>query len=312
MGNNRVLVTGSRGMIGSKVVELLPSWGYHPITLPDQLDLRNLTETLEVFLSISPNYVINCAGFNGGIGFNKSNPAEIYKTNSEIISNVIDCSKLVEVKKLVGIITSCAFPAVAQNPLKESDLHNGPPDPSVECHAYARRVTDIMSRQYHKQYGCNFVNVILNNCYGPCDRFSPQRSKFMAALIKKFCDAKREGVHEVSLWGSGIARRELLYRDDAAVAIITALEEYDDPSVPLNMGCGEDHSIKEYAEIVAATVGYEGQIIWDTSKPEGQLRKLLDVDRMRKLTTFSPVYNIHIGTETTVAWYNKNHHELTR
>lgn len=314
--NEKVLVTGSTGMIGSRVFGLLPCYLFRPISLPrDACDLTNTKRTIEIFCDIKPDYIINCAGWNGGIGFNRSFPAEVYWTNAMISMNVLRASLFAKVKKVVSTITSCAYPergSGGNNGLYEYDLWNGKPADSVSCHGYARRTLDAYGKQLFKQHGLMAVNVIFNNCYGPQDRFDPERSKFMAALIKKFADAKRDGKPEVILWGTGDAKRELLYRDDAARALIHALKEYDDPICPLNMGSGKDYKIKKYAKMVAKATDFQGDIIWDSTKPDGQMRKLLCVKRMSQHTTFRPEMLLEEGIRRTVKWYNENYDTITK
>lgn len=310
MNGYTVLVTGSAGMIGSRLMELLPEYGYRPIGLTrENCNLLDGRKTIDFFCenSTTRSMVINCAGFNGGINFNREYPADIYWQNSTIALNVLRASLFCKTKKVVSTITSCAYPDMGIcGELEEFDLWKGEPNQTVSCHGFARRTLDAYSRQLFKQHGLMAINVVLNNCYGPRDRFQPDRSKFMAALIKKFSDAHREGRKDVVLWGTGKARREVLFSDDAARAIIHALNQYADPMVPLNMGTGVDNTIKRYAKLVAKEVGFGGNIIFDSTKPDGQMKKLLNVERMKLHTSFLPEMGLEEGIRRTVAWYNQN------
>jgi GDP-L-fucose synthase len=304
-----VLVTGGSSMIGSSVVEQLAQKGANVVApTHEKCDLTYWDDVNSVFDVVQPEYVIHCAGWNGGIRWNQLFPAEIFRRTALMALHVLDACQHFGVKKVVSVLTSCAYPDLGPDAvLSEKDFWAGLPNPSVECHGFAKRILDAYSRQLYKQHGLVAVCAVLNNAYGPRDKFDPERSKVLGAFVKKFADAAERGDNEVVCWGTGQPRRELIYRDDAAAGLISVLEEYEEPMLPINVGLGYDIPIHQLAWLVARAVGFNGQITWDTSKPDGQMKKLLDVTRMRRLLTgFDPQVTIHEGIDKTVAWYREH------
>lgn len=308
--NSVVFVTGGSSMIGSAVVEILEKRGAHVVAPSHaQCDLLDAGQVEAAFRTAKPDYVIHCAGWNGGIRWNQLYPADIFRRTTLMALNVLGACHTFGVRKVVSVLTSCAYPDLGPDAvLREEDFWKGMPNPSVECHGFAKRVLDAYSRQLYRQHGLVAVSAVLNNAYGPFDKFDPERSKVLAAFIKRFADAAGRGDDEVVCWGTGQPRRELIYRDDAAAGLVSVLEEYEEPLLPINVGLGYDIPVHQLARLVANAAGFKGCIAWDQTKPDGQMKKLLDVTRARKLLTgFEPQVCIHEGVEKTVEWYKENH-----
>lgn len=304
LANKRVLVTGSTSMIGRNVFNILKDREAIVIETPhDHYDLLDKSSVYYRFADTQPDFCIHLAGFNGNIQFSQKYPADIFYRTALMGLHVLKCCQVFQVKKTVSVLSSCAI-ADLNKVLEEEDLHSGQPNPTIEAHGYAKRILDIFSRQLHKQYNTNAVTVILNNAYGENDNTDIEKTKMIMGLIKRFIDAKKYGSPHVTLWGSGNPLRSVIYAQDAAECIVQALEKYDDPTMPLNITNPEEKSIKEYAEVIAKLVGYDGLIECDTSKPDGQMRKQLSDKRMKKYI------NIHWtpleeGLKNTIEWYKK-------
>jgi GDP-L-fucose synthase len=276
-----------------------------PLRHCEGANLCDFDETMDVFLSLRPDYVIHCSGYNGNIEMNKREPAYIYYRTAQMASNVLTVAKSCKVEKVVSLVSSCSYPDGLEL-LKEEEFLNGAPHNSVNAHGFAKRVLFEYSLQLKKQFDLTSVCVILNTCFGPYDSYDLNKTKVVGSLIKRFVDAKEEGLDEVTLWGSGTVRRELCYAADAAVGVVNVLKYYEDTELPINWGMGWDITIKDLAELVCYVVGYTGKIKWDTSKPDGQRKKLLDVTRARKLF---PPHNFRIlfdSLSETIQWYKKN------
>jgi nucleoside-diphosphate-sugar epimerase len=304
----KVLVTGASSMIGRPTCDLLEEQYEVDKVLHCETDLLSLVETKKRFAQFKPDYVIALQGYNGGINFNKLLPATIFERTTEMALNVLTCCSMFNVKKVVTVLTSCAYPNTGQ-PLKEEEFLSGVPHESVMCHAYAKRNLFLYGLLLNKQYGLNVVSCIFNNCYGPYDSFDLEKTKVVGALIRKFIEAKENNSDKVVIWGTGNQRRELLYSRDAAKGLVTLLNEYNDVKTPINIGSGTDYSIKELAVTIKNVVGYEGELFFDTSKPDGQMSKVLDVSKMNKLFPYLDVYTpIEKGLKETVKWFYENRH----
>lgn len=295
-------------MLGRPTVELLKAEGaivkevFHI-----DYDLTSQSECTRLFNDFpNPTYLIHFAGFNGGINYNKKLPATIFERTVKMGVNVLAMAASHKVKKVVNLMTSCAYPPT-EEPLKEEQFLTSEPHPSVRCHALAKRTLYIFSQLLEQQYGMRTVSVILNNSMGPFDSFDLEKTKVVGALIRKFVEAKRNKEPEVVVWGTGKARRELMYSKDAAKGIVEVLKHYEDTSLPINLGSSIDHTIASLAEKIKDVSGYTGKIVFDTTKPDGQMRKILDITRMQKyLPDYFPDTPIKVALKETVQWYEEN------
>ena len=279
--NAKIYVAGHRGMVGSALVRRLESEGYQNIIVRTsrELDLRNQQAVIDFFAAEKPEYVFLSAAKVGGIMANNVYRADFLYENLQIQNNVIHNAYLTGVKKLMFLGSSCIYPKMAPQPLKEDYLLTGPLEYTNEPYAIAKITGIKMCESYRKQYGCNFISVMPTNLYGPNDNYDLVGSHVLPAMIRKFHEAKVEGKPLVELWGTGSPLREFLHADDLADACVYLMKTYDEEQF-VNIGVGEDISIKNLAELIQATVGYEGELRWNTHKPDGTPRKLMDVSRL--------------------------------
>ena len=304
LAGKNVGVTGAQGFIGQYLCRLLELRGARVFRFEDHRILQNVQATMQYIQHHKIEYVIHLAGYNGGIEFNRQFPADIFTLNTILALNIVAACNHAGVKKLLSVITSCSYPEEAASPYNEQHLHQGPPNQVVACHGYAKRNVEIASQMYRQQYGLNAVVACPNTVYGPGDRTDPKRTKVMTALVKKFVDAKRVNADRVTNWGTGEPQREFIFVTDTAELLIRTLERYEDGSMPLNISSGQEYSIKELSELIAQKVEYTGRIEWDTSHPDGAMRKTLDITRMKECLgeyTFMPIDK---GIEETVRWYS--------
>ncbi len=276
-----IYVAGHRGMVGSALVRALEKRGFRNIITRTsaQLDLRNQQAVTDFFRTEKPEYVFLAAAKVGGIQANNIYRADFIYENLMIESNVIHQSYLNKVKKLLFLGSSCIYPKMAPQPLKEEYLLTGLLEPTNEPYAIAKIAGIKMCESYRLQYGCDFISVMPTNLYGPNDNYDLTNSHVLPALLRKFHEAKVSGKNEVVVWGSGSPKREFLHADDLADACLFLMENYSEPGL-INIGTGEDLSIKELAEMIAGITGFEGKIVWDSSKPDGTPRKLMDVSKL--------------------------------
>jgi GDP-L-fucose synthase len=303
----RVLVTGSKSMIGTQVRFHLMYQGASVCSCDHSwIDLLDFNRTKEVFTHSKPDYVIHLATYSGNIQFNQKYPADTFFRTTQMGLNVLRASQELGIKKVVSILSSCAIADCGKEELSESDLWMGKPNASIECHGFAKRNLDAYSRQISRQYGLEYVCCIVNNSYGPKDSFSIEKTKVIGALIKKFVDAQKQNLDEVVCWGTGKPLREFIYCNDAGDGIVQVLEKYDDVNEPINITSGQEISIKDLTIMIADIVGYKGAIKWDVSKGDGQMRKKLNMDKMNKYINikFTPLRQ---GLEKTIQWYKENH-----
>ncbi|MFN4256820.1 MAG: GDP-L-fucose synthase family protein [Saprospiraceae bacterium] len=277
----KIYVAGHRGMVGSAIVRKLESEGYRNFALRSsrELDLRNQAEVNDFFHRERPDYVFLAAAKVGGILANNTYRAEFLYDNLMMEANVIHAAYLVGVQKLMFLGSSCIYPKMAPQPLREDALLTGPLEPTNEPYAIAKIAGIKLCDAYRDQYGCNFVSVMPTNLYGPNDNYHPENSHVLPAMLRRFHEAKRQGLPSVTIWGTGTPRREFLHVDDLADACFYLMQHYDEPGL-VNIGTGEDISILELAQLVARIVGYEGRIEKDPSKPDGTPRKLMDVSKL--------------------------------
>lgn len=277
----KIYIAGHRGMVGSAIMRKLEQEGYHNFVtrVSTELDLRNQQQVADFFEQEKPDYVFLAAAKVGGIVANNTYRAEFLYDNLQIQNNVIHSAYLNGVKKLMFLGSSCIYPKMAPQPLEENYLLTGPLEETNEPYAIAKIAGIKMCDAYRAQYGCNYISVMPTNLYGYNDNYHPQNSHVLPALIRRFHEAKEQDLSSVTIWGTGSPKREFLFADDLAAACYYLMENYNESGL-VNIGTGEDLSIKELAEIVKETVGYEGEITFDTSKPDGTPRKLMDVSKL--------------------------------
>jgi len=309
--NSKIYVAGNTGLVGSAIVRMLHMKGYTNIlsTPSSHWDLRRQNDVERFFRINEPEYVYLAAAKVGGIGANSNYPAHFIYDNLMIQSNIIDAARKFGVKKLLFLGSSCIYPKMCDQPIKEEYLMTGPLEPTNDAYAIAKIAGIKMCQAYRKQYGFNAISLMPTNLYGPKDNFDLESSHVLPAMIRKFHEAK-EGCSidmggpwwpDVKLWGDGSARREFLHVDDLAEACFTAMRHYNDPE-PINVGTGEDITIKELANIISDVVGFNGNIEWDTTKPNGTPRKVLDVSKIKTLG-WEPKIPLSEGIDNTYYWY---------
>jgi GDP-L-fucose synthase len=294
-----VLVTGGGGFLGSRVVERLRADGVEPfVARRADYDLTVGGDAERLFADSRPDLVLHLAAEVGGIGANRANPGRYWYANTMMGAHVLEQSRVHDVDKVVVVGTICAYPKFAPLPFHEDDLWNGYPEETNAPYGVAKKSLLVGGEAYREQYGLNSIHLLQVNLYGPGDNFDLETSHVIPALIRKMLDSSGE----VVLWGDGSPTREFLYVDDAAEGIWLAARRYDGPE-PVNLGTGEEISIRELAELVAELTGFEGEIVWDTSKPNGQPRRQLDVSRAEQLFGFRARIPLREGIARTVAWY---------
>jgi len=306
----KIYVAGHRGLVGSAIMRRLDAAGFDNLVVrpSSELDLREQAAVRDFFAREKPDYVILAAAKVGGILANDTYPAEFIYDNLMMEANIVQAAWQYKVKKLLALGSTCIYPKMAPQPLKEEYLLTGPLEPTNEWYAVAKIAGIKLCQAYRKQYGCSFIAAMPTNLYGPGDNFDLEKSHVLPALIRKFHDAKMNDEPAVVLWGTGKALREFLHVDDMADAALFLLEQYDDGEI-VNIGVGEDISIADLADIVKAVVGYIGRIEYDSSKPDGTPRKLVDVARISGLG-WSAKINLRSGIEQTYQWFLNNQSHL--
>lgn len=308
--NSKIFVAGSNGMVGSAIIRELEKNGYHNILKKSskELDLRNQQAVLSFFELEKPEYVFLAAAKVGGIFANNEYPADFLYDNLMIQNNVIHAAHLFKVKKLLFLGSSCIYPKFAQQPIKEEYLLTGVLEPTNEAYAIAKIAGVELCKFYKKQYGCNFISAMPTNLYGINDNFDLQNSHVLPALLRKFIEAKQSNAQNVTIWGSGTPMREFLFVDDLASACLFLMNAYNDFET-INIGTGEDVTIKELAETIQKTVGFEGKLVFDATKPDGTPRKLLDVSKINNLGWKHKV-NLQQGIEKTLDWVKEKNYKM--
>lgn len=298
-----IYIAGHRGLAGSAIWRRLESQGFTNLVgaTSSELDLRDRGAVFAFFEKVRPSVVIDAAARVGGIHANNTYPAEFLSDNLQIQVNVMDAANHVNVEHLLFLGSSCIYPKFAEQPIKESSLLTGELEPTNDAYAIAKIAGIMQVQASRRQYGRTWISAMPTNLYGPGDNFHPTNSHVLPALIRRLHEAKEQNLPEVVIWGSGTPRREFLHVDDLASAVHFLLENYDSPDT-INVGVGDDISIRELAELVARTVGYEGELTQDTSKPDGTPRKLLDVSRLSALGWHASI-GLDEGIAATYAWY---------
>jgi GDP-L-fucose synthase len=300
-----IYVAGHNGMLGSSIVRILKEAGYNNLIVAgsNELDLRDIVQVKAFVEKNKPEYIILAAAKVGGINANMKNPVGFLQDNLLIQTNLISQSYANGVKKFVFIGSSCIYPKACLQPMKEEYLLDGKLEPTNEGYSLAKITGLKLLEYYKKQFGFESISLMPCNLYGPNDNFDLEHSHVLSALVRRFSDAQQKGLNEVTLWGTGIARREFMHVDDAARAIVYFMENYVGEEF-INVGWGKDISIKELAELIAQKIGFNGAINWDKSKPDGMLRKCMDVSRM-KTTGYYPSISINEGVQQMINIYQE-------
>lgn len=301
-----ILVTGATGFLGKRVCKKLDERGlvYTKTSLSLGTDLRERDQTMQLFDQVRPDYVLHCAAYVGGIQFGLKHTAEMFRNNLLMSIQLFEACHAYGVKRLVNPISNCSYPAKAML-FKEDEYWDGPLHDSVATYGFVRKASFVGAQAYAKQYGQDTVNLILSNMYGPEDHFQEERSHAMGALIMKMVKAKREHLPHVVVWGTGTPVREWLHIDDGAEAMVRAMEIAPTDAL-LNIGVASGISIKEMAQMIQREVGYPGELVFDTSKMDGDPYKTVDGGRAREIFGWSPEISLEQGIHDTVQWYMKN------
>src|SRR5437764_6516522 len=304
--SEKIFVAGHRGMVGSALVRRLKSEGFSNLLVRDRskLDLRDECAVTKFFAEEKPAVVILAAARVGGIKANSDFLVEFLLENLRIQNNVNQAAYENGARKLLFLGSSCIYPKFAPQPIPETALLSGPLEPTNEAYVIAKIAGIKLCQSYAREYDANFISAMPTNLYGPNDKFDLESSHVLAALLRKAHDAKKSGTREMVVWGTGTPRREFLHVDDCASACLHLLEKYDSPEI-INVGCGEDVSIRELAELICDVVGFEGELSWDKTKPDGTPRKLLDVLKLRALG-WTPTIPLRDGIVRTYDWFLQN------
>jgi GDP-L-fucose synthase len=304
--SDKIFIAGHRGMVGSALTRTVESRGFANLIKRDrsQLDLGDSAAVTTFFAKEKPEIVIFAAAKVGGIKANNDYPVEFLIENVRVQNSVIAAAHENGVRKLLFLGSSCIYPKLAPQPIPESALLTGPLEPTNEAYAIAKIAGVKLCQAFAREYGSNFISAMPTNLYGPNDKFDLETSHVLAALLRKAHEAKKNRACELIVWGTGTPRREFLYVDDCASACLHLLEKYDSPEI-INVGCGEDISIRELAELICDVVGFDGELSWDKTKPDGTPRKLLDVSKLRALG-WAPSIPLRDGVARTYDWFLKN------
>jgi GDP-L-fucose synthase len=301
-----VYIAGHRGLVGSALLRRFEAEGFTNLLVRSrtELDLTDRPATFDFILGSRPQVIVDAAARVGGIMANNTYPADFLSENLQIQVNLLDAAVAARVPRLLFLGSSCIYPKYAPQPIKESALLTGPLEPTNDAYAIAKIAGILQVQAVRRQHGLQWISAMPTNLYGPGDNFSSSGSHLLPALIRRYEEAKGSGATEVTNWGTGTPRRELLHVDDLASACLYLLEHFDGPK-HVNVGTGIDHTVSEIAEMVAKAVGYSGETRWDPTKPDGAPRKLLDVSVLRE-AGWLPRITLRDGIEATVAWYRAN------
>ena len=302
--DKRVVVTGGAGFLGSFVVEQLKEKNPKSVFVPRSrdYDLREKEAIIQMYEDSKPDIVIHLAAVVGGIGANLAHPGQFFYDNAIMGIQLIEYARRLGIKKFVCVGTICAYPKYTPAPFKEEDLWNGYPEETNAPYGLAKKMLLVQLQAYRQEYGFNGIYLLPVNLYGPQDSFNPETSHVIPALIRKCVEAKEQGEGKIVVWGDGSPTREFLYVEDAARAILLATERYN-KSEPVNIGAGFEISIKDLVELIAELTAFEGEIVWDTSKPNGQPRRKLDISRAKEEFGFEAKIDLETGLKKTICWY---------
>ena len=308
---DRVLVTGGAGFLGSFLVERLKARGYGDVVVPRrrEYDLTREADVERLYADFKPAVVMHLAAEVGGIGANRDNPGRFFFANAamglHLIENARKAMQDYGFKKFVQVGTICAYPKFTPVPFKEEDLWNGYPEETNAPYGVAKKALLVMCQAYRQQYGLNAIYLLPVNMYGPRDNFDLYSSHVVPALIRKCVEARDRGDREIPAWGTGQASREFLYVEDCADALVASLERYNSPE-PMNLGSGQEITIRDLTELVTRLSGFTGKVVWDASKPDGQPRRRLDVSKAQQHLGFTAKTSLEEGLRRTIAWYEQN------
>jgi GDP-L-fucose synthase len=299
-----VVVTGGAGFLGSVVVAKLKERGCRNIFVPrsKEYDLRDRDAITRLYQQIRPQILIHLAAVVGGIGANRANPGKFYYDNAIMGLQLMEYARQFGVEKFVAIGTICAYPKFTPIPFKEDDLWNGYPEETNAPYGLAKKMMLVQAQAYRAQYGFNAIYLLPVNLYGPGDNFDLETSHVIPAMIRKCVEAKEARSPEIVLWGDGSPTREFLYVDDAAEGLLLATEQYNEDQ-PVNLGSGQEITIRELAEMTAAETGFRGKVVWDKTKPNGQPRRCLDVSRAKEWFGYEAKHSLREGLRKTISWY---------
>jgi GDP-L-fucose synthase len=302
--NRRIMVTGGEGFLGRYVVTELQRREAANIFIPSHIDydLTQINDVICAYRDSQPEIVIHLAARVGGIGINREKPGEFFYDNLMMGAHLMEQARLAGVEKFVSIGTVCAYPKVTPIPFKEDNLWNGYPEATNAPYGLAKKMLLVQGQAYRQQYGFNAIYLLPVNLYGPGDNFDPHSSHVIPALIKKCVDAINHGDKQIVAWGTGHASREFLYVEDAARAIVLATEKYNQPE-PVNIGSSMEITIKNLLELIVELTGFQGEIVWDSSKPDGQPRRSLDTNRAKQAFDFQAQTHFREGLRQTIDWY---------
>lgn len=304
--NSKIYVAGHRGLMGSAILRALQNKGFTNLVTKtrQELDLLDQKQVAVFFQKEKPEYVFMAAAKVGGIMANSTQPAQFIYQNLTVQTNIIESAHKNGVKKLLFLGSSCIYPRLAPQPIREESLMTGPLEPTNRAYAVAKIAGIVMCQSYRQEYGANFISAMPTNMYGQNDNFDLENSHVLPALIRKFHDAKTTNKKEIILWGTGAARREFLFVDDCADACLFLMEHYDSGEI-VNIGTGSDITIRELADLVKKIVGFKGEILWDSTKPNGMPLKLLDLSRINNLG-WKPSVPLNEGLKKTYNWFKNN------
>ena len=300
-----ILVTGGKGFLGSFIVKELEKLDPKKIITPSakELDLRDISNCKKAVRDV--DIIFHLAARVGGIGLNMEKPGDLFYDNLMMGTQLLHEAKNASIQKFIALGTVCSYPKFSQIPFLESSIWDGYPDETNAPYGLAKKMMLVQSQAYRKQYNFKSIVVIPTNIYGPCDNFEPSRSHVIPALILKIGNAKKNNLNSITLWGDGSPTRDFLYVEDAAKGIILAADKYDD-ILPVNLSSEEEISIKQLAEIISDLMKFDGKIIWDSSKPNGQPRRCVSNQRAKESFGFEPKITLNIGLQKTIDWYNAN------
>jgi GDP-L-fucose synthase len=309
---DKIVVTGGAGFLGSFVIEKLASLGYTNIFTPRRkdFDLTHEADVKRLYAEQKPAVILHLAAEVGGIGANRDNPGRFFFANMSMGMHLIEHARLNNLKKFVQVGTICAYPKFTPVPFREEELWNGYPEETNAPYGVAKKALLVMCQSYRQQYHLNAIYLLPVNLFGPRDNFDMQSSHVIPALIRKCVEAKQRGDAQITAWGTGSASREFLYVEDCAEGIVKALLKYDS-SEPINLGSGREITIKDLTEMVVKLTGFKGKIAWDSTKPDGQPRRCLDVSRAKEKMGFVARTGLEGGLKKTIEWFEQHRHDFT-